>query len=285
MKKEEENKLGLIYQILNVIDDKVYVGSTINKASRKNQHYTKLRSNKHYNTYLQNAFNKYGQDYFIFSVLESDVQIDKLTERELHWINAKNSLDRKYGYNLCIPNPETLHKHLEETKIKNGYNTYKRKRPNASMEDYLIYKEKADLKKSKVVKRIEGQTIILKIDKVTGTIINEFSGITEAAKAIDNAPNNHKRIWAVLKGKKPSFKGFIYIYKKDYNPDKQYVVVENQKGLKRRQSILQLDKDGNLLRKWSSVQEVNEVLGYSIDSLYTVLTRKSTLNGFYWSRN
>lgn len=284
MKKEEENKLGLIYQILNVIDDKVYVGSTINKASRKNQHYTKLRSNKHYNTYLQNAFNKYGQDYFIFSVLESDVQIDKLTERELHWINAKNSLDRKYGYNLCIPNPETLHNHSLETKTKNGYDTYKRKRPNASIEDYLQFKEKEDVRKSKIKKREEGSTIILKIDKITGAVLNEFSGISEASKALDSNPNTHKRIWSVLKGQKTSHKGFVYVYKKDYNPDKQYVVVENQKGINRRRPILQLDKDRNLLREWSNVQEVNKILGYSIDSLYTVIVRKNPLHGFYWTR-
>ena len=86
-------------------------------------------------------------------------------------ITIKNSLDRNYGYNLTIPNPECLHNHSEETKIKNGYDTYKRKRPNASMEDYIIYKEKEDLRKSKMNKRTSESMVILKINKTTGILI------------------------------------------------------------------------------------------------------------------
>jgi hypothetical protein len=44
---------------------------------------------------LQNAWNKYGEDNFYFSVLELVPDKDKLIEREQYWIDKLNACDRK----------------------------------------------------------------------------------------------------------------------------------------------------------------------------------------------
>lgn len=59
-----------IYKIENTINSKVYVGSSNNIKVRWRKHKALLRHNKHPNQHLQNAWNKYGEDMFIFSVIE-----------------------------------------------------------------------------------------------------------------------------------------------------------------------------------------------------------------------
>jgi group I intron endonuclease len=59
-----------IYEIVNIVNNKRYIGSSINIRNRKNAHYNTLRKNKHPNPHLQKAFNKYGESNFCFNVLE-----------------------------------------------------------------------------------------------------------------------------------------------------------------------------------------------------------------------
>ena len=59
-----------VYLIRNNVNQKIYIGSTSNSfRERWRYHENHLRINKHGNTYLQNAWNKYGEDAFIFLVL------------------------------------------------------------------------------------------------------------------------------------------------------------------------------------------------------------------------
>lgn len=46
------NKSG-IYRIINVINNKFYIGSAINLRKRRNTHFEQLNNNKHHSIYLQ----------------------------------------------------------------------------------------------------------------------------------------------------------------------------------------------------------------------------------------
>lgn len=59
-----------IYEIVNTIDDKRYIGSSICIKNRKYNHFAQLRKNIHYNEHLQRAFNKYGEANFSFNIIE-----------------------------------------------------------------------------------------------------------------------------------------------------------------------------------------------------------------------
>lgn len=60
-----------IYRIRNLINNKIYIGSTHNKlAKRRGEHVSPLNKNKHKNQYLQSAWNKYGEENFEFSMIE-----------------------------------------------------------------------------------------------------------------------------------------------------------------------------------------------------------------------
>lgn len=72
-----------IYQIKNVVNGKIYVGSSINMDSRWSNHKTALRGNYHHGTYLQRAWGKYGEDNFLFSIVEEMPFSEDATLREV----------------------------------------------------------------------------------------------------------------------------------------------------------------------------------------------------------
>jgi group I intron endonuclease len=88
-----------IYLIEHVASKKVYVGSTNNLYLRRRGHFSTLRRKCHKNEYLQNAYNKYGQRSFRFTVIE-ECAIDVLIEREQFWIDRLRATNKKYGYNI-----------------------------------------------------------------------------------------------------------------------------------------------------------------------------------------
>jgi group I intron endonuclease len=49
-----------IYQITNIVNNKFYIGSAVSVKNRWQRHIKALRNNEHYNSRLQNAWNKYG---------------------------------------------------------------------------------------------------------------------------------------------------------------------------------------------------------------------------------
>jgi len=59
-----------IYRIRNILNDKRYVGSAQDFGKRWDIHIKELQEGMHYNSYLQNAWNKYGEENFAFEIEE-----------------------------------------------------------------------------------------------------------------------------------------------------------------------------------------------------------------------
>lgn len=92
-----KNKSG-IYQIRNLVNNKIYIGSSENFYLRYRSHFYELDKNNHRNDKLQRAYNKYGKNNFIFEVIEHTKNKGKLLEREQYWIDKLNVV--KNGYNI-----------------------------------------------------------------------------------------------------------------------------------------------------------------------------------------
>ena len=104
-----------IYQIRNLVNGKVYVGSAVNLHIRRKTHLYDLRHQKHPNQKLQRAYNKYGEKSFIFEIIEIIEDKSKLVEREQFYIDNLNVI--KEGYNICpIAGSQLGAKRSEESK-------------------------------------------------------------------------------------------------------------------------------------------------------------------------
>ena len=95
-----ENMYGEIYIIKNTVNEKVYIGQTLQGSDvRFKQHLKLLKSNE--NQLIHKAIKKYGKDKFYYEVLyENITSYEELNELEEKMIKEYNSL-MPNGYNMC----------------------------------------------------------------------------------------------------------------------------------------------------------------------------------------
>lgn len=100
-------KIAGVYCIKNKVNEKIYIGSSVNIHRRWCQHKRELRNNVHCNYHLQKAWNKYREENFDFLILwkltdEEDKKIieEKIREKEHELMNFYQSWDFNKGYNI-----------------------------------------------------------------------------------------------------------------------------------------------------------------------------------------
>ena len=86
-----------IYYIQNTITNQIYIGQSKRLKERKQNHFSKLRKNEHANPYLQNSFNKYGEEHFEYGVIQYCNKSD-LDELEIAYMNLFNV--KRHGFNM-----------------------------------------------------------------------------------------------------------------------------------------------------------------------------------------
>ena len=91
----------IIYGIRNLINNKIYVGKSINIKIRKKAHENSFIRKQAVNIHLQRAVDKYGIENFEFLILE-EATLDNIDEKEKYWINYLKSYDEEFGYNKTM---------------------------------------------------------------------------------------------------------------------------------------------------------------------------------------
>lgn len=89
--------IPVIYKIRNVTNQKFYVGSTTNKRERFRNHRKQLRGGRHHCPHLQAAWDKYGEECFVFEVVEEVATVADLFAAENRWLDAH--FGQPYCYN------------------------------------------------------------------------------------------------------------------------------------------------------------------------------------------
>lgn len=98
-------KTSGIYQIRNTTNNKLYIGSTTSFYRRWNEHQRKLNLNKYTSSKLQNAWNKYSKESFIFEIL-LECDVDSLLIQEQYYIDKLDTVN--LGYNTAPKAGNTL---------------------------------------------------------------------------------------------------------------------------------------------------------------------------------
>jgi len=83
----------IIYKIRNKINNKIYIGQTINSLERRTARHLKS------NSYIGNALRKNGIQSFDISIIDTADDINLLNEKEEYWISYYNTICPD-GYNL-----------------------------------------------------------------------------------------------------------------------------------------------------------------------------------------
>lgn len=116
--------MKVIYKIRNIINNKIYIGSAVCFKDRVELHLNELRKNTHHCIYLQNAWNKYGENCFVFEIIEIIQEVDSLISREQYYLDQflfaqdfilnKDKRFNSLGYNICPIAGSRLHSSVSE---------------------------------------------------------------------------------------------------------------------------------------------------------------------------
>ena len=103
-KEYQQNLLAGIYVIINTENGRPYIGQSSGYYHRWRTHKSALRHNKHGNKQLQEDYNTYGEEAFVFEVIEElpcDTSQDVLLKKESEQIK-KHLREGKNVYNCLI---------------------------------------------------------------------------------------------------------------------------------------------------------------------------------------
>lgn len=219
-----ETKSG-IYTIKNIVNNKQYIGSSINPHKRKNSHFGELKNQKHKNIKLQRAYDKYGKDSFIFEVIEFVEIKEELIEKEQYYINlfkpeyninlvansslgVKRSLETKEKIkqaNLGLVHPAWRNEIKSKAQGGNNHWTKKKKfseeaKQNMSKAQKELYKKGYKSPQSKPILQYS----------LTMEFVKEWESAGEAEKILGYSKSG---ICQCAKKKNKTSQGFIWRYK------------------------------------------------------------------------
>ena len=178
-------------------------------------HKNYLNKQKHINIYLQRAWNKHGEENFLFSILE-EINKESLIEAEQRYIDFYESFIRNNGYNI---NPKA-----QNTAGRSCYKTWLEKfgkeKADKMWKEVTIKNSIANSKENNAMwgtKRLEVGLLnkklkskpVLQFD-INNNLIKEFSSVSQAAKILNINRNTIKN----FRNQKDNFAaGFFWKYK------------------------------------------------------------------------
>jgi group I intron endonuclease len=188
-----------VYKIFNTRNNKCYIGSSVNIENRWKFHKSHLLKNTHHCKYLQNAYNKYGNDCFTYSILETcDRDKDILLALEQQYLDI---LKPEYNHYKVAGSPLGM-KHTEETKRK--MSLIGKGRKFSEEHKFKISTSHIGRKRKNLYKPIA------KICPNTNKIIEIFKSVQEAS---NNNEVSAARIASAARGVQKTSRGFIWEYK------------------------------------------------------------------------
>ncbi|NOU98453.1 GIY-YIG nuclease family protein [Paenibacillus planticolens] len=106
----------VVYSITTLHNGIKYFGRSQEYPKRRRAHLNMLRTNKHANVRMQEAFNQYGEDNFVFEVLHTFNNLQEATEREQQYIDDQSI--EKYNVGDAIDGGDTFTRNPRKEEIR-----------------------------------------------------------------------------------------------------------------------------------------------------------------------
>lgn len=97
--------MAVIYRITNMANDKFYIGSADSFARREWQHKYDLKRGLHKNPHLQASWNKYGEEMFVFEIIEEIPAGEDQLQWEDKWLKECVGKSNCYNVNTLATAP------------------------------------------------------------------------------------------------------------------------------------------------------------------------------------
>lgn len=272
-----------IYRIRNRVNQKSYIGKSVNLHKRKNDHLSDLKGNKHHNTYLQRSWDKYGEENFEFSILERCAE-SVLNEKEVYYISKYKTNNAEFGYNLTDGGDGSQgFKHTEESKRKISEVQIGKK----LSEEHK--KKISDNHKGKIPKNINillesniKQMISIIQFNSTGDKVQDWESIQRCSRETGLLATN---IVKCLKGNHKTCGGYVFIYKTDWDMG----IITRDDIIERfipnkpvRDSVVRLNLNSQYIDDKKSIQSYAE-LGYDKNKIaYCCKGIIDSYDGYKW---
>ena len=307
--KNFTNESG-IYCFKNKVNGKCYIGQSINLKHRLTSHLNSYKNPKKFRYAIYKAIIKYGIDNFDISIIEF---VDPNTENIK---SVLDSLEKKYieEYNSLIPNGYNMTKGGDAgvlgLKMTDEQKELIRQNALKSAEKYKKYVYAYDMKSNTQYDKIT-YSEASKLSKVCAPNISKIcagkyyhpyckdwvfamdpkslqEGIKTYLSDIEKYGPTEKRNSGRFIKNDPRFEIMKSQFKRGHK--KGFVMSEEQK-LKisnsnpRKRAIDQLDINGNLIKVFSSLSQINKELNFCISCVIDVCKRKTKKNsykGFIW---
>jgi len=254
-----------IYKIENLVNGKFYIGSSVDILKRWNHHSGDLNSNRHCNSYLQRAWNKYGEDNFSFEIIDIVEDKSVLFKREQYLLDTLNPFGDN-GYNICkTTNSYTFGYKLSKERINEMKN---RKFSNET-------KDRMSLNNPK-------RKRVIQLD-YDGIVIKDWEGTRDISK------NTSISVGAIRHAlfRKHVTNGYIWVYEEDFNKAEFTLSIYqnsiNSSGYKINVPVIQMDLEYNYLNKFNSLTEASNITNIDRTSIALVCNgKRNTAHNFKW---
>jgi group I intron endonuclease len=266
--------MSAIYKIVCNVNDKIYVGSAMNFNKRFYQYKTyETRAEIPDTRAIGLAIRKHGFKSFQFEILEW-VDGDRnnkstfkkiILAREQYWIDYYRSYDKTIGYNVSKTAGSCLGIRLSD------------QHKNKLRETSLAWRDENVKLHSKIVYQIDMDTLKVIAEFPSGKVAAKIIGCSDVALG-----NACRKITS-------SCCGFYWCRKEEYDTCgfKPRAYNDGRAIHKHlfKESVKQLDVNGNLIKTWASMKQIAKELGYNLQSVTKCCRgqKKSELyHGFRW---
>ena len=204
--------MAYIYQIVNDINDKIYIGKTeFSIEQRFKQHCKDAFREKNEKRPLYSAMRKYGINHFHIELIE---ETNNPNEREIYWIKEKNTYHN--GYNATRGGDGK--KYIDYQQVIDLYKTLQNQQEVANQLNISVDSVRAILRQSniQIIKNPTLRKAVFQLSK-NNEIINSFNSCGDAARYLIEQGYTSAQIGTVTnkitecrKGTRKSAYGFLW---------------------------------------------------------------------------